>query len=120
MAINATPSPEQVLSDDELAYLGTLFRPRRRRLPWRKLLAWLLLALAAVAVFCYAFWRYSLSIDHFYQQRQGILFAQAPSPAILAAAKALPEGSLVARFDEQWVACSPHEEGWLCQSLELP
>ncbi|EKE77017.1 hypothetical protein [Gallaecimonas xiamenensis] len=111
---------DQILSDEELAFLGELYRPQRRPFRWHLLLYWLALLIAALALFCYAFNRYSLAIDHSAARQGQLLYTQLPSPAVVNASQGLPPGSIVAFFDEQWVACTPLEDGWQCQDLPLP
>lgn len=120
VTISEQHSIDHVLSDEELNFLGQLYSPRKRRFPWRQLLFYVLLAAGAVATFCYAFSHFSVAIDHKVYSQQQVIYTQAPTKAVLDATQALPAGSVVAYFEEQWVACTPLEDGWQCQGLPIP
>ncbi|WP_115720149.1 hypothetical protein [Gallaecimonas mangrovi] len=120
ITISEQHSIDHVLSEEEIAFLGQLNQPRKRRFPWGRLAFFVLLLVAAVATFIYSFDRFSVSINHGLYQHQGILYTSPPTKAVQQAAQSLPAGSIVTYFEEQWVSCSPLEDGWQCQSLPTP
>src|SRR5690606_23385508 len=110
---------DQVLSDEELAFLSEVNRPKHRRIRWGWWLYWTLVLGSALLVLGFSFHRYSLAVDYGYSRLGDLLFTQPPPAEVQDASQGLPPGSILAFYDEQWVACTPVEAGWQCQGLDI-